>query len=78
MPGERQSVSDTINWLSFPRHAYPNFYLNKERIGQRFRGYLGSIKEFSESVEKSREANASVKALFLDAGIKATPSTLVF
>jgi hypothetical protein len=70
MPGEHQSVSDIIDWLSFPRHAYPNFYLNRERIGHRFRSYLGSIREFSESVEKSGEANASVKALFLEAGIK--------
>ena len=67
MPGEHQSVSDIIDWLSLPRHAYPNFYLNRERIGHRFRSYLGSIREFSESVEKSGEANASVKALFLEA-----------
>jgi len=70
MSRDRQSVSATINWLSFPRQAYPNFYLNVQRIGHRFRGYLGSISEFSESVERSGEANAAVKALFLEAGIK--------
>ncbi|MGW1289202.1 hypothetical protein ACWD4N_37485 [Streptomyces sp. NPDC002586] len=70
MSRERQSVSDTISWLSFPQQTYPNFYLNKERIGHRFHGYLGSISEFSKSVEKSGEANASVKALFFNAGIK--------
>jgi hypothetical protein len=70
MPRERQSVSDTVSWLSFPRQTYPNFYLNVQRIGHRFRGYLGSISQFSESVEKSGEANASVKALFLEAGIQ--------
>src|SRR6266516_5264112 len=70
MPRERQSVSDTIGWLSFPRQAYPNFYLNVQRIGHRFHSYLGSIREFSESVEKSGEANASVKALFFEAGFK--------
>jgi hypothetical protein len=70
MPREHQSVSDTISWLSFPRQAYPNFYLNVQRIGQRFHGYLGSIREFSESVERSGEANASVKALFFQAGIE--------
>jgi hypothetical protein len=59
-----------VGWLSFPRQAYPNFYLNVERIGHRFHGYLGSISQFSESIEKSGEANASVKALFLEAGIK--------
>jgi hypothetical protein len=36
MPRERQSVSDTVSWLSFPRQAYPNFYLNVQRIGHRF------------------------------------------
>jgi hypothetical protein len=70
MARKRQSVSETINWLSFPRQAYPNFYLNVERIGHRFRSYLGSIREFTESVEKSGEASASVKALFVQAGIK--------
>jgi hypothetical protein len=70
MPRERQSVSDTVGWLSFPRQAYPNFYLNVQRIGHRFRGYLGSISQFSESVQDSGEANASVKALFLEAGVK--------
>ncbi|WP_371550455.1 hypothetical protein OG266_34305 [Streptomyces sp. NBC_00554] len=70
MPRERQSVSDTVSWLSFPRQAYPNFYLNTERIRHRFHGYLGSITQFSESVENSGEVNASMKALFLDAGIK--------
>lgn len=70
MPRERQSVSETISWLSFPRQAYPNFYLNSERIRHRFHGYLGSISQFSESIEESGEANASVKALFLEAGIK--------
>jgi hypothetical protein len=68
--GQRQSVSDTVSWLSFPRQAYPNFYLNVQRIGHRFRGYLGSISQFSESIEKSGEANASVKTLFLEAGIQ--------
>jgi hypothetical protein len=70
MPGQRQSVSDTVSWLSFPRQAYPNFYLNVERIGHRFRGYLGSIRDFSESVENSGKANAKVNAVFLDAGIE--------
>jgi len=51
VPRAHQSVSDTIGWLSFPRQAYPNFYLNVQRIGHRFRSYLGSIREFSESVE---------------------------
>jgi hypothetical protein len=59
MARKQQSVSDTINWLSFPRQAYPNFYLNVERIRHRFHGYLGSISQFSESVEKSAEANAA-------------------
>jgi hypothetical protein len=70
MPRERQSVSDTVSWLSFPRQAYPNFYLNVQRIEHRFHGYLGSIREFSESVEKSGKANANVSAIFLDAGIE--------
>lgn len=70
MPSEHQSVSDTIGWLSFPRNAYPNFYLNTERIGHWFHSYLGSIREFSESVERSGEADASVKALFFEAGFK--------
>jgi len=70
MPGEHQSVSETIGWLGFPPQAYPNFYLNKERIGYRFRSYLGSIREFSESVEKSGEASASVDTLFVKAGFK--------
>jgi hypothetical protein len=70
MPRNRQSVSDTVSWLSFPRQAYPNFYLNVQRIGHRFRGYLGSIREFSESVEKSGKANAKVNAIFLEAGIE--------
>jgi hypothetical protein len=69
----RQSISDTVSWLSFPRQAYPNFYLNAERIGHRFGGYLGSIREFSESVEKSGKANAKVNAVFLDAGIELSP-----
>jgi hypothetical protein len=70
MPSEHRSVSDTIGWLSFPRNAYPNFYLNTERIGHRFHSYLGSIREFSESVERTGEADASVKALFFEAGFK--------
>jgi hypothetical protein len=70
MPRERQSVSDTVNWLSFPREAYPNFYLNVQRIGHRFHGYLGSIREFSESVERSGKVDAKVSAVFLDAGIE--------
>jgi hypothetical protein len=70
MARKQQSVSDTINWLSFPRQAYPNFYLNVERIRHRFHGYLGSISQYSESVEKSAEANATVKALFFEAGIQ--------
>jgi hypothetical protein len=70
MSNERQSVSDTVRWLSFPRQAYPNLYLNEQRIGQRFRGYLGSISEFNESVERSSGANASAAALFLQAGIQ--------
>lgn len=70
MPRKRQSVSETINWLSFPRQRYPDFYLNKERIGRRFHSYLGSIREFSESVHKSTEVNAAVKAVFAQAGIK--------
>ena len=44
--------------------------LNVKRIGQRFRTYLGSIREVRKSVEKSGEASASVKALFLQAGFK--------
>jgi hypothetical protein len=70
MPGERPSVSETINWLSYPRQAYPNFYLNVQRISQRFHGYLGSIREFSQSVDESRDANAQVKAVFVEAGIQ--------
>jgi hypothetical protein len=70
MPRERQSVPDTVGWLSFPRQGYPNFYLNKQRIGHRFHSYLGSIREFSKSVEKSGAANASVSALFFEAGIQ--------
>jgi hypothetical protein len=70
MPRERQSVSDTVSWLSFPRTAYPNFYLNVQRIGHRFSGYLGSIREFSESVEKSGKANAKVNTIFAEAGIE--------
>jgi hypothetical protein len=56
--------------MSYPRQAYPNFYLQKERIGDRFHSYLGAIREFSESVEKSGEAAASVKPLFFEAGFK--------
>src|SRR5262245_7114198 len=70
MSNERRSVSDTVGWLGFPRQAYPNFYLNVQRIGHRFRGYLGSISEFTESVERSGEVSASVKALFVEAGIQ--------
>lgn len=70
MTRNHQTVSDTINWLGYPQQAYPNFYLNKVRIGHRFRSYLGSIREFSESVEKSGEASAAVKALFFEAGFK--------
>jgi hypothetical protein len=70
MTMKQQSVSDTINWLSFPRQAYPNFYLNVERLRQRFRGYLGSISQFSKSIDKSAGANATVKALFVEAGIQ--------
>jgi hypothetical protein len=70
MPGERPSVRERINWLSYPRQAYPNFYLNVQRIGQRFHGYLGSIREFSESVDESREVNAKVKAVFVEAGVQ--------
>jgi hypothetical protein len=51
MPKKHQTVSDTIGWLGFPRQAYPNFYLNQQRIGHRFHSYLGSIREFSESVD---------------------------
>lgn len=70
MPRKRQSVSDTVRWLSFPRQAYPNFYLNVQRIEHRFHGYLGSISEFKESVERSGEADLSVTALFFEAGIR--------
>jgi len=70
MPRARQSVSETVGWLSFPRQAYPNFYLNVQRIGHRSACYLGSIREFSESVEKSGKANAKVNAIFLEAGIE--------
>jgi hypothetical protein len=70
MPKARQSVSDTINWLSFPRQTYPNFYLNTERIGHRFRGYLGSIREFSRSVEASGKVHANVTAVFAEAGVE--------
>jgi hypothetical protein len=70
MASEHQSVSETVSWLSFPRQAYPNFYLNVERIGHRFRSYLGSIVQFTESVERSGEVSASVKALFAEAGLK--------
>lgn len=70
MSRDRQSVSETVSWLSFPRQAYPNFYINVQRIGHRFHGYLGSISQFSESVEKSGEADAKIKALFLEAGVK--------
>jgi hypothetical protein len=70
MPRGRQSVSDTIRWLSFSRQAYPNFYLNVQRIGHRFLSYLGSIREFRESVEKSGEASAAVNVLFFQAGIQ--------
>lgn len=69
MAKTQQSVSDTVNWLSFPRQGYPNFYLNKERIAHRFHGYLGSIREFNKSVEKTGQANATVKALFFEAGM---------
>lgn len=70
MARKQQSVSDTINWLSFPRQGYPNFYLNIERLRQRFNGYLGSISQFSKSIEKSAGVNATVKALFFEAGIQ--------
>jgi hypothetical protein len=70
MARKHPSVSDTIGWLSFKRQAYPNFYYQEQRIGDRFHGYLGSIREFSESVEKSGEAAASVKPLFFEAGFK--------
>ena len=70
MARDRQSVSDTIDWLSFPRQSYPNFYLNAERIGHRFAGYLGSIREFSESIEKSGKANAKINAVIADAGVE--------
>jgi hypothetical protein len=58
---ERQSASETVKWLGFPGQAYPNFYLNVQRIGHRFRGHLGSISEFSESIERSGEVHASVR-----------------
>lgn len=67
---KKPSVSDTIGWLSFPRNAYPNFYLSEDRIKKRFQSYLGSIKEFGASIVKSGEANASVNALFFQAGFK--------
>jgi hypothetical protein len=70
VPEEAQSVSEVVGWLSYPRQAYPNFYLNVQRIGHRFHGYLGSIREFSKSVDKSDKANAKVSAVFLDAGIE--------
>ena len=70
MSDQRQSVPETVRWLSYPRQAYPNFYLNVERIGHRFHSYLGSIREFNESIEKSGEANAEVQAVFVKAGVK--------
>jgi hypothetical protein len=70
MSDQRQSVADTVRWLSYPRQAYPNFYLNVERIGHRFHSYLGSIREFNESIERSGDANAEVQAIFVKAGVK--------
>ena len=70
MSDHRQSVTETVRWLSYPRQAYPNFYLNAERIGHRFHSYLGSIREFNESIEKSGEVNAEVQAVFVKAGVK--------
>jgi hypothetical protein len=67
---KKQSVSDTVGWLSFPQNAYPNFYLSADRIQKRFHSYLGSIREFGAAVEKSGEASASVNALFAQAGFK--------
>jgi hypothetical protein len=70
VPKKHQSVSDTISWLTFPRQAYPNFYLSAQRVRDRFDSYLGSISQFSKSAEKTGGANVSVQALFLKAGIQ--------
>jgi hypothetical protein len=56
--------------LRYPRQAYPNLYLNTERIAQRFRGYLGSIADFRKSAERTVGGDAKVKALFVEAGVQ--------
>jgi hypothetical protein len=70
MSGKGQSVSETVGWLTFPREAYPNLYLNVPRIRHRFRGYFGSVRDFTKSVGKSGQANASMKAVFVNAGVQ--------
>jgi hypothetical protein len=70
MPRVRQSVSDTVSWLSFPRQAYPNFYLNV----QTNRAPVWRLSRFNQRVQrvgrKSGKANAKVSTIFLEAGIE--------
>ena len=69
MARTRKSVAKTIEWLSFPQQAYPNLYLNRERIRHRFLTSQGAIREFSKTVARSAGANAKVKAVFAEAGV---------
>jgi hypothetical protein len=68
--GDQPSASEVVSSLRFPRQAYPNLYLNTERIAQRFRGYLGSIADFRKSAERTVGGDAKVRALFVEAGVQ--------
>jgi hypothetical protein len=50
--------------------AYPNLYLNKDRVADRFTGYLGAIKEFSKSVGFNAGVDAKLKGVLFEAGLR--------
>jgi hypothetical protein len=50
-------------------------YLNVDRIRHRFTGYLGAIRDFSRSLERSAGGNPKVKAIFVEAGLEGSAAS---
>src|SRR5829696_4285178 len=75
MPKDSHSADEIVSWLTFPRHTYPNLYLNKERIHDRFTGYAGAISDFRRTMERATGGDATVDAVFVKAGFKGEASS---
>jgi hypothetical protein len=77
MPKDSHSADEIVSLLTFPRHTYPNLYLNKERIHDRFTGYAGAISDFRRTMARATGGDATVDAVFVKAGFKGEASSSV-